>query len=82
MDFLDFDERSQPLASRHSPKRAIAYRKYRVWRSLSTRKKTVRLSVSLFEIEIAGEDFMELGRLAQDIRKTIADIPGLVGSQG
>lgn len=77
IDFADFEDRSQ--ASQITFNETIEKIKYIAGAEVSLDKEDNGPPVGEpVEIQIAGDDFILLGELAQDIRKVIRDVPGLV----
>jgi len=77
LDFVDFEERSQ--SSLKTFNETIDKIKYVTGAEVTLDKEEHGPPVGEpVEIQVAGDDFPLLGRIAQDIRHHIRDIPGLV----
>jgi len=77
LDFVDFEERSQ--SSLKTFNETIDKIKYVTGAEVTLDKEEHGPPVGEpVEIQVAGDDFLLLGRIAQDIRHHIRDIPGLV----
>ena len=77
MDFVDFEERSQPSLKTFNE--SINKIKYITGADAELEMGEMGPPVGEpVEIQISGSDFLLLGELAKDIRDTIRDIPGLV----
>ncbi len=77
LDFLDFEDRSQ--SSLKTFRESVDDIQVVTGAEVSVEKEENGPPVGEpVEIQIAGEDFLLLGEIAQDVRLTIQDIPGLV----
>jgi multidrug efflux pump subunit AcrB len=77
IDFKDFEERSQP--SLKTFRESVDKVKYITGADVKLDKEDEGPPVGEpVEVQVSGDDFLTLGQIAQDIRKNIADIPGLV----
>jgi CzcA family heavy metal efflux pump len=76
MDFADFEERSQPSLRTYAE--SVDKVKYATGAAVALRKEENGPPVGEpVEIQVIGDDFLALGRLAQDLRARIKDVPGL-----
>lgn len=76
MDFADFEDRSQP--SLKTFEESVDKIKYITGAEVKLDKEENGPPVGEpVEIQIAGDDFLKLGEIAQEIRAKIRDIPGL-----
>ncbi len=80
IDFVDFDKRSQPSIKtfQESAGKIEYVTGAEVKLDMEDQGPPVGEPV---EVQVSGDDFLELGRIAQDIRRTIVDIPGLIDLQ-
>jgi multidrug efflux pump len=77
MDFVDFEDRSQPSLKTFTESAALIEYITGAEVELDMEENGPPVGEPV-EIQISGDDFLLLGEIAQDIRKTIADIPGLI----
>ncbi len=77
LDFVDFEDRSQ--SSLRTYNESIPLLEYVTGARVRLRKEETGPPVGEpVEIQISGDDFLTLGSIAQSVRETIGDVPGLV----
>ncbi|MEW6754794.1 MAG: efflux RND transporter permease subunit, partial [Candidatus Latescibacterota bacterium] len=77
VDFADFEERVQPSLQTYNE--SVDKVRYATGAEVRLDKEENGPPAGEpVEIQIAGDDFLALGAIAQDIRGTIKDVPGLV----